>query len=219
MAEFTLDSFVDRIREVLYDNFPYEPDAINNKKHKGRTGHIRDIAFKNLPVSININSRTFDIGSDFAELVYPYYHILQDSEVIHIRGKGTKSSKGSQEQISDRSARDYGRVNWNGKTYTKEYDKNVRGSRSRSGKARKYIVDANGVVYKINENANTYVNIHYKYIDRILTETIPFIAQEFNLRPLRVKVSGLDDEFAMQQEEDIENITNILDSFTEGYYD
>ena len=219
MAEFTLDGFVNRIREVLYDNFPYEDDEINKKKHKGRTGHIKDIAFKDLPVSVNMQTRTFDIGSEYAEMVYPYYHILQDSEVIHIKGHGTKGSKGSQDRISDKSARDYGRVTWNGKTFTQEYSKNVRGSRSRSGKARRYMVDSNGVVYKINANANTYVNIHYKYIDRILNETIPFIAQEFNLRPLRTKISGLGDEFAMQQEQDIENITDILDSFTEGYYD
>lgn len=219
MQEFNIDSFVERLREVMYDNFPYESNEITMKKHKNRPLHIRDIAFKNLPVSVNIDSRTFDIGSDYAEMVYPYYHILQDSEVIHIRGKGTKTSKGSQANISVASARDYGRVTWNGKTYSKEYIKNVRGSRSKQGKARKYYIDSNGEVFKINETANTYVNIHYKYIDRILDQTIPFIAHEFGLTLRRKQDSGLGEEYQEQQNQDISNLLDILDSFEENYYD
>lgn len=211
--DFNIDDFVTRIREVLYDNFPFENEEINKLKHSNRLGHIRDVAFKNNETQIpNPDMRVFDIGNNFSEEKYPYYHILQDSEVIHIRGKGTKKSKGSQEKITNAQARDYGRVEWNGKTYTKEYARNVRGARSRSGKARKYVVDSNGVVYKINETSNTYVNIHYKYIDRILDSTIGIIAREYGLTPKRKQLTSLEDEYNMQTQEE-NDILSILDSF------
>lgn len=226
--EYSLDAFVNRIREVMYDNFPYESDEVNYRKHvvgdRGKVKnpkpyHIRDIAFMNLPVTHNLDTRTFDIGSEYAELEYPYYHILQDSEVIHIKGRGTKTSKGSQDKISDKSARDYGIVKWNGKTFSREYDKNVRGVRSKQGKARKVYVDNNGVVYRINANANTYVNVHYKYIDRILDNTIQWIAHEFGMTMRRKEDSGLKEDYDISNEmaynDNVSNILDILDSFRE----
>jgi len=219
--EYTIDNFVSRLREIIYDNFPFESDDINNKKHAKRPLHIRDIAFGYLPTfNDGEDKRFFDIGSDYAEEYYPYYHILQDSEVIHIKGRGTKTSKGSQERISDKSARDYGHINWNGKTYSREYVKNVRGARSRSGKARRTFVDSNGVVYKINENASTYVNIHYKYIDRILDNLLPWIAMELNMTLRRKQDTGIAEEYARQELETQahiystgDDILDILDSF------
>ena len=226
MPEFEINAFVDRIREMLYDNFPYFADDMeyrsswgvmqtNKQKHPNREGHIRDIAFKNLPVGVNLDTRTFDIGSEYAEMVYPYYHILQDSETIHKRNQGTKSSKGSQRLISDKSARDYGRVKWNGKTFSQEYKKNVRGARSKKTKKLIYI---NGNYYEVGKD-DTYINIHYKYIDRILDATIPWIAHEFGLRILRKQDTGLGEEFESQREVDSQTMLNILDSFTEEYYD
>jgi hypothetical protein len=224
--EYTIDSFVARIREVMYDNFPYFPDEKlyrsswgvmqdNKAKHKGRTDHIRDVAFMNLPITTNLETRTFDIGSEYAELVYPYYHILQDSEVIHKRNQATKRSKGSQDKISDKSARDYGRVNWNGKTYTQEYKKNVRGGRSKKTKRLIYI---RGEYYEYGKD-DTYVNIHYHYIDRILDSTLPWIAHEFGMKISRKVDTGLEEENALQQEMGIAGLIDILDSFSEEYYD
>lgn len=209
--EYTIDNFISRLREVMYDNFPYEEESINTKKHRNRLGHIRDVAFFNLPINfVDTNTRTFDIGSEFAEENYPYYHILEDSEVIRIRGKGTTKSKGSQDKISDKKARDYGIVKWNGKTYSQEYRKNVRGVRSRAGKARKVFVDSNGEVYKINENASVYMNVHYHYIERILNATLPFIAMEFGLKQKRTQDTGLKEEYELQQ-----SMLDIIESFEE----
>ena len=224
--EYTIDSFVSRIREVMYDNFPYFPDGKmyrsswgvmqdNAQKHPNRTDHIRDIAFMNLPITTNMETRSFDIGSEYAELLYPYYHILQDSEVIHKRYQGTKNSKGSQDAISDKSARDYGRINWNGKTYTQEYKKNVRGGRS---KKTKRLIYKNGQYYEYGKDT-TYVNIHYRYIDRILDSTLPWIAHEFGLKMSRKVNTGLEEENAMQEEIGVAGIIDILDSFGEEDYD
>lgn len=213
--EFEIKSFVNRIREVMYENFPFEDEEINRIKHKKRLGHIRDFAFKNNPTAFPMeNLATFDIGGEYAETVYPYYHILQDSQVIHIKGKGTKSSKGSQDKVKVLSERDYGRISWNGKSFTKEYSKNVRGSRSKYDSARR-VIDMGDKKIFINKNANYYPNKHYKYIDRILDATLPYIASEFGLRAMRKKDTGLQEEYNMQQQLDIENVLDILNSFTE----
>ena len=202
--EFDLKAFTDKIRQNLYDNFPYGPltNPSGSLRHPNRKGHVRDYAFMKLPLLYAENTISFDIGSPNAEKDYPHYHILEDAEVIRIRGKGTKKSKGSQDAISDLKARDYGRVEWNGKTYTQEYKRNVRGSRSRQGKARQVFVDSNGVVYRINETASYYYNKHFKYIERTLDATLPFIAQEMGLKMKRVKDTELADEYNLQQQLD-----------------
>ena len=33
----------------------------------------------------------FDIGNEYAEREYPYYHILEDAPVIRKKGKGTET--------------------------------------------------------------------------------------------------------------------------------
>lgn len=219
--EFTVGNFVEKLRQVIYDNFPYESDEKTIEKHPKRPLHIRDIAFGYLP-SFNQpdGSIYFDIGSDYAEEYYPYYHILEDSEVIHIKYKGTKGSKGSQDRISDKAARNYGKVSWNGKIFSREYVKNVRGARSRAGKSRQYIVGSDGVVYKLNQDSTYYYNKHYKYIERILDQTLPFIAQDFGLKMQRTVITGLEEDYIAQEQETMahdysegDTILNILDSF------
>ena len=198
--EFDLKAFTDKIRQNLYDNFPYGPltNPKGSLRHPNRKGHTRDYAFMKLPLLYGENTISFDIGSPNAERDYPNYHILEDAQVIRTKGKGTKKSKGSQDKISDLKARDYGRVEWNGKTFTQEYKRNVRGSRSRQGKARQFFVDSNGVVYRINETANYYFNKHFKYIERTLDATLPFIAEEMGLKMRRTVDGDLLEEYNLQ---------------------
>ena len=222
--EYSLEGFVNRLREIIGNNFPYEDDDINKLKHKGRTGHIVDVAFKNNPVVLQDEMAVFDIGNDFAEANYPYYHILQDTEVIHIKNKGTKRSKGSQSLISDKGARDYGIVNWNGKTFTREYQKNVRGSRSKVEKARDKrfmgatVIDGK-VYYTIkNANSNYYYNVHYHYIDKILENNVVLLASEFGMTMKATRNTSLGDDYSFQQQSDTVpisalNILDILSSF------
>jgi len=199
--EYSLQDFVDKIRQNLYDNFPYESDELKIKKHIKTPLHIRDVAL-GMP---NISGETaiFEIGNDYAETNYPYYHILEDAEVIRKRGRGNKQSRGSQankDVIVGRSA-DYGRVNFNGKTFTQEYRKNVRGSRSRADKGTFKIVGSDGKVWTVNKEANYYKNVHYHYIERILDTTLPFIAQECGLRMGRTQLTSLEEEYNMQESE------------------
>lgn len=211
--DFTLQGFTQSIRQNLYDNFPYESEKVNEQKHKDRPLHIRDIAFGYLPSVENGNTIYFDIGSDYAEQYYPYYHILEDAEVIRKRGKGTKGSKGSQAEIKELGKRDYGRINFNGKTYSREYRKNVRGQRSRLGTATKVVVGGDGKSYRVNPNANYYQNVHYHYIERTLDMVLPWIAQEYGLRMGRTEITSLESEYTEQESAD--RIMNIMSSFEE----
>ena len=214
MAEFSLASFTEDIRKNLYDNFPYESDAVKDVKHKKTPLHIRDIAFGYLPSFTENETIYFEIGSDYAEEYYPYYHILEDAEVIRKRGKGNKQSKGSQAQVEIAGGkRDYGRIKFNGKTYSQEYRKNVRGERSRIGKASYKVVGSDGRVYKINADANYYKNKHYHFIERILNNTLPWIAQANGLRMGRTEITSLENEYGEQQQSDL--IMNTLNSFEE----
>ena len=192
--EYNINDFVDMLRRNMYYRFPYERDFINLVKHKGRTGHIRDVAFMDNTIEhISDNLITFDIGNEYAEKEYPYYHILEDAPIIHKKGKGTDRSRGSQARVEDLSARDYGIVSFTGKTFTKEYVKNVRGKRrSVIDKSTRY-VDGK----KINRSADTYENVHYHYIEKMMFEINPILADEFNLELKRTEDTGLAEEFVM----------------------
>ena len=209
--EFSLSNFVNEIRQNIYDNFPYESDDIKMMKHLKRPLHIRDVAL-GLPY-MSGNMYIFEIGNDYAEENYPYYHILEDAEVIRKRGRGTSKSKGSQAQIEKLSQRDYGKISFNGKTYSKEYQRNVRGQRSLADKGTIIVVGADGVVYRINKDANYYKNKHYHYIERILNNTLPWIAQANGLRMGRTEMSSLESDYESQEHDSL--ISGIMSSFME----
>lgn len=220
MQEFNLDTFTNQLRQEMYVRFPYEWQGYHLEKHKYTPLHIRDIAFMDNPVYVNIDTRTFDIGGFMAESKYPYYHILQDAPVIRKRKKSSVVTRGSQGKIfeDNKGLRDYSRVSFNGKTYSQEYQKNVRGKR-------KSIVD-NSTKWeynlreraweKVNKNSIDYVNIHYKYIDKILDNVIPILASRFGGRMLRKVDTGLKDEFDFQTKQDLDDrfdIENMLSSY------
>ena len=209
MAEFNIQAFANSIRQSIYDNMPYESDEVVLMKHAKRPGHIRDIALC-LPYISN-DTMIFELGNEYAEEYYPYYHILEDAQVIRKRGKSTKGSRGSQAEIKELGKRDYGRISFNGKTYSREYRKNVRGERSRLGTATKVVVGSDGKVYRVNPNASYYANKHFQYIERILNNTLPWIAQEYNMRMGRTELTSLESDF---EEQDYSNlISNIINSF------
>lgn len=211
MAEFSLSNFANDIRQNIYDNFPYENDEIKAIKHDKTPLHVRDVA---LGLTYMSNGQMiFEIGNDYAEEYYPYYHILEDAEVIRKRGRGTKLSKGSQAEITKLSDRDYGRISFNGKTFSREYQKNVRGARSRVEKATYNIVGSDGRVYKVNKDANYYKNIHFHFIEKILDNTLPWIAQANGMRMGRTEISSLEVDYEEQQIDNL--ITSIMNSFVE----
>lgn len=204
--EYSLDALVDLIRQSIYNNFPYDPNSKN--------GNIRDIAFMNNPlISVDFGTdpyRMFDIGNEFAERTAPYYHILQDAQVIRKSGRGTKRSKGSQAKVEEISKRDYGKVSFNekSKTFYQEYHKNIRGQRSKASSATRFI-KLDGKTIKINRDSDYYLNIHYNYIDKILDENLPIIAETLGLK-LRRKI-----DTGLKEENDLQGIDNMISFFSE----
>lgn len=206
--EFSVSSFANRLFDYLLESrqFPFMHDeALDRAKHKKRNPlHLKQAIREQKLITGGDTQMTFDIGSEALELNHPYYHILQDSYSIRKRNKGTKKTKGSQDKIEDRAKRDYARVSWNGKTFTKEYDRNVRGMRKPKN------MTVYGENFIMNRDADSYQNIHYKYIDRILdTEVVDRLALEFGLKKGRKVDSGLGEEYGLQEESNY--TTNIFD--------
>ena len=184
----------------MYNRFPYLPDRGRNPngtfKHGQYNEQIRDVAFKNNPTILSMeNQYTFDIGNEYSEEHYPYYHILEDAPYIRKRDRGTSKTRGSQAKVEKLADRNYSFPTWNGKTFTQEYRKNIRGQRNRIGKV-------------------SHLNEHYQYIERMLNDSIlDILAFEFNLKRARTEITGLEEELAMEWGESVSTILDIFNSF------
>ncbi len=226
---FDIITFTNRLKELFTESplFPNAPEyyenewgsrQLNSEKHKGRqplklkTAVIQCIADTTMKEQDTI---TFDIGSESLERMHPYYHILEDAPVIRKKNKGTEKSLGSQAKIEDVGKRDYGKVSFNGKTFSKEYSRNVRDSRNRLDSIDHYITDSRGHVKRVNRESNSYQNVHYRYIERILDSGIlEVLANENDMKLMRKSDTGLKDEFAMQEGlEQGQSLLDIIASF------
>lgn len=223
MNEFSLDSFFNSLVSYMAVAFPYMQDEEKDKeKHPKRYPlHLKDAVFNNLQTYTTENSIIFDIGNDTLERTHPYYHILQQAQVIRKKGKGTTKTKGSQASISNVSARDYERVSFNGKTFTKEYSRNVRGARNRQGSVSHWTTNPDGKRVYVNRESNAYYNIHYQYIDKMLDNGIVNqLALDYGMKLKRKENAGLYEEFSLQENQEqgfdeIGNMLSILSSFME----
>lgn len=234
--DFTVVDFTNQLLTLIHTSkyFPYmEGDYVDingriqsdSKKHPKRTPtHLKDVVGSEMKNTLifGVDNGKFDLGSELLERVYPYYHILQDAPVIRKAYRGTTKSKGSQQYERNVGKRDYGRVDWNGKTFTKEYSRNVRGSRVNLSRTTMRFGDTStsrGNWYQgttnVNSSANQYLNIHYKYLDRICDDIAPKLAEMFGLKLMRKQDSGLIDEFADQEGLTIEQVLDIFGSFME----
>lgn len=224
MAEFNITSFVDSLQDLFLNNpaMPlstlYYMDAsgrlqLNSKKHPNRSPlHLKDAirdSFKTTTIFAD-NSCSFDLGNERMEKFHPYYHILENTKYIRKRDLGTEKTRGSQAKIEDVSKRDYEIVRWNGKTFSKEYTRNIRGSRNRDNNVtRRY-----GNVL-VKREGNSYLNDHYMYIERIIDGINPLLAATYGLKLMRTQKTGLEDELAMQWGVDSSTILDIFKSFEE----
>ena len=223
---FDINVVTSRLKELFVNSplFPNMPENYVNEwgvvqsdreKHKGR----EPLKLKDAVVSSMANSTifaeneiSFNIGNEQMEKTHPYYHILENAPVIRKRGKGTDKSRGSQAKIEDVGQRDYERVSFNGKTFTKEYAKNVRGKRNRTNNVTHFITDSKGNRKMINREAGAYQNVHYMYIEKILDSGIlNTIAEEQGLKVMRKSNTGLAEEYFAQQGE--LDLASIIDSF------
>ena len=194
--DYNINDFTKRLRELMESYFPYENDSINEKKHPNRLGHIKQVAFKDNPTeTLSENMLAFNIGNAKSESEYPYYHILENAPVIKKKGRATDKTRGSQSSVYPLEKRDYEQVKWNGKTFTKEYAKNVRGSRTSVINHSTQYVRIGGKTFKINKNADSYKNVHYQYIEIMLSHIVNTLASEFRMT-IKFSSSGLKDDYA-----------------------
>ena len=223
---FDINVFASRLKELFVSSplFPNMPENYVNEwcvvqsdreKHKGREPlKLKDAVMSSMANSTIFaeNEISFNIGNEQMEKTHPYYHILENAPVIRKRGKGTDKSRGSQAKIEDVGQRDYERVSFNGKTFTKEYAKNVRGKRNRIDNVTHFVSDSRGNRKMINREAGAYQNVHYMYIEKILDSGIlNTIAEEQGLKVMRKSNTGLAEEYFAQQGE--LDLASIIDSF------
>lgn len=203
--EYSIDNFTKTLKHLLYDFMPLSSEEQHALKHADRNWHMRDLALgNNIIVPLGTDSQYFEIGNENAEEKAPYYHILQDAQVIRKKGFGTKKSKGSQAFISDPKKRDYGQASYkiskskNGKERINpyyEYRRNVRGKRSLVGKASHKVFNTqDNKMITVNRESKYYVNIHFDYIGRNLEDICKILANEFDLDLKSVK-DNFDDEY------------------------
>lgn len=209
---YSIDNFTKVLKQLLYERMPLSSEEEHARKHPNRNFHMRDLALgNNVVIPLGTDSQYFEIGNDDSEEKAPYYHILQDAQVIRKAGQGTKKTKGSQAYVKDPRKRDYGQVTYKvstSKTGRKrvqayyEYRRNVRGKRSLIGKATRKFVNENGEVVTLNRESKYYANIHFDYIGRNLDDIVKILAQEFNLRLgyKNLSKTNYDEEYAEQME-------------------
>ena len=197
--EYDINSFTRYLKEMLYESMPCDKNNVHARKHPDRNWHMRELALgHNIVMSIGENQKYFEIGNEESELKAPYYHILQDAQVIRKAGRGTTKSKGSQAFVNDPRKRDYGQVSFTISTEKKtnrqrlnpyyEYRRNVRGSRSLVGNSTQKVISEDGKITKINRESNYYLNIHYDYIGRNLEWIVQQLAKTFNMTLGRTKL-------------------------------
>lgn len=226
---FDINVFASRLKELFINSplFPNMPENYVNEwgvvqsdreKHKGREPLKLKTVVSQCMNDTTINEQdsvSFHIGNEQMERTHPYYHILENSPVIRKRGKSTEKTRGSQAKVENVGHRDYERVEWNGKTFGKEYHRNVRGQRNRLSNVSHFITDDRGNRKMINRESNSYQNVHYMYIERILDSGIlETIAGEQGLKLMRKKDSGLGEEYLDQENvNSVADLQDIIDSF------
>ena len=239
--EFNLSVFSNKLREYFIGSplFPYYAisqlkdyeigkrnmtksekarQQSDSAKHPNRHPvHLQEVARQSLEHSLvsTDNMITFDYGNTVLESNYPYYHILENSKVIRKRNRGTKKTKGSEDLYRIKAQRDYERVFWNGKTFAKEYSKNIRGSRNRLSHVSHWgIVDGQGEW--LNKDAGSYLNVHYHYIENILEQDVIYkLATEFNMKVARKETTDLIEDYSEQEGVSKDKLMEIFGSFME----
>jgi len=182
--------------------FPFS-DRTKYPPSKQFKPHMKNVALKNNPIiMISPEIEYFELGNEYAEEKAPQYHILEDSRKIKNPNMGTPQTLGTQRNVKDRKKRDYGKMTylgqglnlWRGQEYRQSFrgrsniwKENLRISTKRFeqkwNKKRGYRVDNS---FRYNE--------HYGYIERILEDITPRIAQQVNAKLIIGNVPLLDSD-------------------------
>jgi len=170
--------------------FPFS-DRKNYPPSKQFKPHMKNVALKNNPIiMVSPEIEYFELGNEYAEEKAPQYHILEDAKTIRNPRMGTLQTLGSQRKIKDVAKRDYGKMVWlHQGTNTwrgQEYRQSFRG-RSNIWKENLRLSTRNfEEKLRKKKGARTVksfrYNVHWGYIERILEDITPKIADSVNAK-------------------------------------
>jgi hypothetical protein len=196
------------IQDNIYksDQFPYDEKTPKNKRRKP---HMRDTvvgAFERISPTMV----AFEIGNQQAEKLTPHYHILEDTKLIRNPYRGSKVSRGSQANVRNKAKRDYsvGDVQNDSSGYvTKEYRKTFGIGKRSYWNAQRQLVNNN--FNARNEKRAYRYNIHYAYIERILEDRLPIIAQSLGLKIVNAKGQSVRERVTTEQISDLQDLFRL----------
>lgn len=164
----------------LKEEFDKANEIVPFDKFKTRKRpHMQDIAIRKNNIQVYEylpDAFSFEIGNRDAEEYTPHYHILEDAQKIKNPTKGTKETKGSQEQRKYKYSRDYGRVSYR----VNSKGEKILHQEYRDSKFRD----------KLYEEGTYRENKHYQWIERLLESVVDDIATKIGAE-LKREESGL----------------------------
>ncbi len=159
----------DRVAQMVWGSMYWNTMFPYDKKRRLPPPHMREATFSYNILRLNDTTSVVTLGNDRAMQTNPYYQMLQDTEIIHY-GNRKKRINVVDKETGDIRTKAVGNARgWStskSKNIDSSTDRNRRGSRTLDYQS------------KHNETSTWYVNKHYKFIDRILADIMPKIAQQ-----------------------------------------
>lgn len=180
-------AIVSQLAQMIKMGMESSPDFPFDKSPKRKVGkpHILDIALKEnaiMPLATP-DSVYFRLGNARSERIAPYYHILEDAQTIRMPNRGTAKTKGSQAS-KPRSKRDYSVYNPpEAKTnrLTQEYRTSYTSGRRSYIPTTLKLIELRDKTLKEKKKLPYRYNVHFAYIERILENILPKIAEDLGL--------------------------------------
>ena len=219
----TLISLIANELKTQMEDSPWFPfsDRRNYPPSKQFKPHMKNVASKNNPiVMVSPEIEYFEIGNDYAEEKAPQYHILEDAKTIRNPNQGTPQTLGSQRNVKEVSKRDYGKTTYlrnDGKVgIGQEYRTSFKG-RSNIWKENLRLTtrrrqERNRKKKGLRTVKTFRYNTHWAYIERILEEITPKIAQQVNAKlVVRQQNNEIDELVMIDQGESIDNLSEFYE--------
>ena len=187
MSSSKSDSIVVRLAVAIkrgiqtHKDFPFDvttPQAKRSKPHMLETA-LTD----NVIIHVSPEISYFQLGNPNAESKTPHYHILEDAQTIRMPGRGTKKTLGSQAGKT-KGKRDYSVYNPpEPKTnrLTQEYRTSYTSGRRSYVPTTLRLIDLRSKVQESNRKLPYRYNKHFAYIERILEDILPNVAENLDL--------------------------------------
>jgi len=172
----------DRVAQMVWGSMYWNAMFPYDKNRKKPLPHMREAAFPYNLLRLNDTTTVVTLGNDLASKTNPYYAMLQDAEIIHYGNRKKRINVVNQDTGEIMGASAVGRARGWGTKASRSIDSTT--NRNRRG-SRKLEYQA-----KWRETSTWYVNKHYKFIDRILADIMPRIANQLGGT---LKVSTMND--------------------------